>query len=539
MQLRRILSAAPFLNSSVLMHFLNFVVSETLAGRSNTLKEYTIGIQALNKEADFNPQSNAIVRIHAGRLRRALEEYYLGLGKNDPIIIEIPKGGYAPIFTFKTYRETKALSEPSHEEPFNSSPDAQATPYPTAPPITLLDKPIIEILPFKNITAQKEVKFFVRRLTEFLAEELTHFRNVKVLTQGCDLAPSSSALQPPSSTPDFTLAGSVQWITRRIRVWVRLTHFQTQEQLWAHTFEQPISLESYWEFQEEIVSQALAEIMGIDGILSRFYIEKTDSQKPVERTSYPLHYWYYHLIKTFDLHTLHRAKHAYTEIVKNDPNNSLACAYLSHVCAIEKVLNNVGFEKGFDEGLVYGQMSLKLDPLCQEGYKALAANQMMREHYNDTSQLLEHGIHINPRSNDYKAFMGAALIYSGFYERGKELLDEAFRRDPYLPPWQVLAFAYYAFNLGHYQDTIFWTERIGTATEKVSILKAASYALLENDSLAFDVLLEHREVSIEKLLDLDRLHSLFTPYTFALQVGEGLKRLIQYQSARVVGITHF
>src|SRR4030095_2034535 len=52
----------------------------------------------LRKESDFNPQVDSIVRIHAGRLRRALKEYYYEEGKDDPIMISIPKGSYAPNF---------------------------------------------------------------------------------------------------------------------------------------------------------------------------------------------------------------------------------------------------------------------------------------------------------------------------------------------------------------------------------------------------------------------------------------------------------
>ena len=46
------------------------------AGRSNTIKEYTIAVNVLNKPVSFKPQHDAIVRIHAGRLRRALNYYY-------------------------------------------------------------------------------------------------------------------------------------------------------------------------------------------------------------------------------------------------------------------------------------------------------------------------------------------------------------------------------------------------------------------------------------------------------------------------------
>ena len=108
-----------------------------------------------------------------------------------------------------------------------------------------------------------------------------------------------------------------------------------------------------------------------------------------------------------------------------------------------------------------------------------------------------------------------------FDERGKELLDEAFRRDPYLPWWQVMAFGYYAFYREHYQDAIFWGERIEMTTEKITFLKTASYAVLENYSMAFETLSQGQpDIPAESLLDIDRLTTLFTPRPLALQVHE-------------------
>ena len=75
-QLQKIISDPIFAVSNILRRFLSFIVEETLAGHSNQLKEYTIGVKVLNKPTDFQPQKDAIVRIHAGRLRRALSHYY-------------------------------------------------------------------------------------------------------------------------------------------------------------------------------------------------------------------------------------------------------------------------------------------------------------------------------------------------------------------------------------------------------------------------------------------------------------------------------
>ena len=93
LQLQQILASPAFKNSPTLSKFLSFIISETLLERQQQLKEYNIALNVLNRSPHFNPQDDAIVRIHAGRLRRALNEYYMIHGINDPIIIHVPKGG--------------------------------------------------------------------------------------------------------------------------------------------------------------------------------------------------------------------------------------------------------------------------------------------------------------------------------------------------------------------------------------------------------------------------------------------------------------
>jgi len=97
-QLQRIFADQTFAVSDILKRFLSFIVEESLEGRSNQIKEYTIGVNVLNKPQSFNPSQDAIVRIHAGRLRRALHYYYNGAGTTDTIRIEMPKGSYLPYF---------------------------------------------------------------------------------------------------------------------------------------------------------------------------------------------------------------------------------------------------------------------------------------------------------------------------------------------------------------------------------------------------------------------------------------------------------
>jgi hypothetical protein len=97
-QLNRVLGSDGFCRNERLARFLRFVVEQHLEGKDGEIKESVIAIEVFGRGADHDPKQNSIVRNEAARLRARLNEYYVGDGKNDPLLIELPKGGYAPVF---------------------------------------------------------------------------------------------------------------------------------------------------------------------------------------------------------------------------------------------------------------------------------------------------------------------------------------------------------------------------------------------------------------------------------------------------------
>ncbi len=97
-ELGRILASEPFVASPMLASFLRFVVGETLAGRGDRLKAYTIAVGALDRSDDFDPNDNPLVRVQARRLRQALERWYLTDGRDAALRITLPLGTYVPEF---------------------------------------------------------------------------------------------------------------------------------------------------------------------------------------------------------------------------------------------------------------------------------------------------------------------------------------------------------------------------------------------------------------------------------------------------------
>jgi len=90
--LEKIQKSQEFSSSSIYGNYLNYLVEASVQGKD--LKETTIAIEFLNKDSDFNPSEDTIVRSHTYKLRKKLERYYFTEGKDDKYRFHIPKGHY-------------------------------------------------------------------------------------------------------------------------------------------------------------------------------------------------------------------------------------------------------------------------------------------------------------------------------------------------------------------------------------------------------------------------------------------------------------
>ncbi len=112
-QLDRLLASTGFANAGRMSRFLKFVVEKTLSGEAERLKEYVIGVEVFDRDANYDPRVDAIVRVEAARLRTKLAEYYTGEGCDDAVVVSLPKGGYAPVMKLEQRPAATAALEPS------------------------------------------------------------------------------------------------------------------------------------------------------------------------------------------------------------------------------------------------------------------------------------------------------------------------------------------------------------------------------------------------------------------------------------------
>jgi serine/threonine-protein kinase len=119
-----------------LCRFLRYVVEETLAGRGGLIKEYSLGAEVFSRGDDFDPRIDPIVRVQARNLRARMVKYYEGPGATDPIVIDLPKRTYVPVFASREAAAPAAVEAVGIEalpEPLATAAVAETS----APPVAL------------------------------------------------------------------------------------------------------------------------------------------------------------------------------------------------------------------------------------------------------------------------------------------------------------------------------------------------------------------------------------------------------------------
>ncbi|HTQ65546.1 MAG TPA: hypothetical protein VMI12_12165 [Puia sp.] len=238
-QLQKIIRDPIFESSDILKRFLSFIVGETLGEHSNRLKEYTIAVNVLNKPADFKPQESGIVRIHAGRLRRALNYYYGERGTLDNIRISIPKGSYVPVFN-------------ENDESFSNRTLSSRKPV------------VVGVAPFE-ISFNSSVKnSFADGLGSQLSTALMGIENFSVISYYAmrNLFSKPVYLEQIASIAgaQFLITGDIQILKGNLRLHMQMIRIRTGHLAWSQMYERKFTQENIFEVQDDIVKNIISEL---------------------------------------------------------------------------------------------------------------------------------------------------------------------------------------------------------------------------------------------------------------------------------------
>ena len=438
-QLERILQSAEFRASDKQRKFLRFVVGETLTDRSSQLKGYTIAVAVYGRPDGFDPQVDPIVRVEAGRLRRALDHYYLTAGINDPVCIKIPKGSYVP--TFDTVRET-----PSGDKTRLSKPDGR----------TLTTGPSIAVMPLTNLTGDREQDYFVDGLTEELTAEIMRCQDFQVIASQSAMPFKGRNVDPREVGRElgvqFLLQGGVRRDSKTIKVTIQLLDTSSAEQIWGESYRRDQTAADLISVQEEIAHRVIGIIADQYGLIKRRLSRESRKKAPADLKAYDAILRFYQYETELTPAAFEKALTALEQAIEIDPTYGLAWATLGHLHADNHALGFCEIEGCLEKALTFAQKGVALAPENQFARDALTLVYFHRGDKELFLQNAEETIALNPNSPYVVGVAGWHMALYGQWDRGLSLLKKGVKLNPYHPSWFHLAFFIYHYHRGEYEN---------------------------------------------------------------------------------------
>jgi TolB-like protein len=509
LELQRVLNFPLFKNSPTLSNFLEYIVTETLNGRSKEIKEYNIAVNVLKRPSSFNCSDDAVVRIHAGRLRRILNLYYITEGITNPFYIDIPKGSYVPYFKVNNKNDNNINSNTFS---FPSS-----------------TNPIVAIFPFKCLTEKEEEKIFSLVLGEEVSAELSRFKDISVIgyySSEMMTKISQNILEAGKIVKaDYIITGSIQFIGERVRIRLNLLMASTGEVMMTKALNKEIEI-GMSEIQDEIIQSFTGAIGGYYGRI----FQEMGTASPLKASANTKIrqgiYAYYKYQRSFSIDNFKTAVSTLEETVQYHPDSAVALAMLGELYLDGIVLAIETIADPFDAGCRYSTEALRIDPLCQHAWQTLTWVYLFKKDKEACLRSALQCVELNPNSTVVTCSVGFVLVCAGHFEEGYNLIEKGIRLNPDYPWFVNGGLSFYYLHKKEYATAFHWAEKMNTGeTFWDPLLKLVSLSYIEENP--------NTKKNLEKLLELlpdapakmrEMIPCLILSDSLALQITTGLEK---------------
>jgi TolB-like protein len=450
-QLERILASTHFAAAEGARKLLRFLVEEKLSGRGQRLKEYTLAVEVFGRDPSFDSKTNPAVRVEASRLRRRLERYYLTLGREDPVLIELPRGSYVPGFLPHAdvlhLREDLAEARAAHG-------GVAATES-----LAMPGGPSIAVMPFENLGDESGAPF-ADGITIEIVTALSRFREFRVLGRSTVLnhrGERDAVRLHAELGARYVLAGSVRLAESRLRVHAELLSGADGTVLWAEGFERDLQAGSIFEVQDEIANHVVATIAQPHGVIGRPAAAVAMRKAPGSLDAYECLLLFYDYGANHSPERHLRVRAALEAETRKEPDAAALWAALSMV---HNDTWRFGFnvegsrEQARDEALRAARKAVQTDPLNPLGYHALFLVNFARGDLKGFREAGNRAIELNPNHTDILADYGLHLTMCDDWTLGRVFLKVALSLNPEPPDWYWFPFFIWHFENGEYDAAL-------------------------------------------------------------------------------------
>ncbi len=449
LQLERALASANFVRSERLSRFLRFVVERHLDGRDDELKESVIAMEVFGNR-DYDPKQDSIVRTEAGRLRARLAEYYVGQGSGDPVILELPKGGYVPVF-----RCIEAAPVP----PKTPARRQWLLPALAACAVGLVtlgwwwaqtkSAPLsIAVLPLQNLNQDPANDYFADGLTDEIIRNLSIIDGLAVRSQTSSFAfkgkPRDLHEVGKQLAVDYILEGSVLRSGQHLRIDSQLVRVRDDVTLWSGKYDRELT--DVFAIQGEISNGI------VNGLRLKLGRGRRRYETSVEAYDLYLRARVIEIENRSPLSGTDQAIGYYEEALAKDP--AFLPAYAGLALAYAYRSGNMPNEREDDllKMRAAAEKAIQLDPLSGEAHTALGVSRARDGQWEQSGKSFRRAIELDPNSSLSNIhFAMYHLLPLGRIDDSLQQLHSAEKSDPLSPQVQGLL-AYVLISARRYDE---------------------------------------------------------------------------------------
>ena len=522
-QLQRILAAECFQSAPQLSALLSYLVERTMAGQFADLKAAPIAQTVFKRDESFDAQTDTIVRVEAGRLRRRLAEYYREEGEADPVVIDIPKGGYRAVFSQRQTVEPVTGSRELQE----SAPAQKRTQgrrqYPSAgiagviglllvatwvllytlhagndpvasalEPVVTDSKPYIVVMPITTASMDEQSVRLAAGLVEALITNFSKISGLSVMAHASVL--DAQDRQSPYSIQDFRsefgvthlLRGTMERQGDDVLLYVQLVDAKNAKVLWAERLSR--HLDQVHDLREALATSITTELA--------VQLQPGEQTRLSQHHSATAESWLLYrqglitIMPPRDLARIQAARQLFDRALEVAPDFAGGYTGLSFSHSTRALFMNSDDPAGeLAQAVELANRAIAQDPNFGAGHAMLAFAQVLAGDSQAALDSVATALDIQPGDSFARFVLGMSLVLSGQPAAAISQLQEALRLDPVEPrrPYlNVLGIAYYTAAdysgaLGILEDSY---ERGGPQGPHMDVFIAAAMAQLGEEDNA-------------------------------------------------------